>query len=145
MYYELVPPPFFFQMIIFSMHLYTSNERHACFHLYGASRPARSASKATQSKIKISCPQWDSTQQPWNLKSDALPFELTSLKKDVLCKWLLCIHVGIYIYIVHISKETHTSCVCFQHANARLCRMVGLVCMLKANKGLVRLFAICTI
>ena len=40
--------------------------------------------------------------------------------------------------------ETHTSCVCFQHANTRSGRMFGHLCMLKANTGLVCLFAICT-
>ena len=47
-----------------SMHLYTSGERHAWFHLHGTSRPVRSASKATKYKMKNSCPQWDSNPQP---------------------------------------------------------------------------------
>ena len=57
----------FFQVIILSMHLYTSDECHAWFHLYGTSRPARSASKAKKCiKMKNSCPQWDSNTQPWD-------------------------------------------------------------------------------
>ena len=40
----------FFQMIILSMHLYTSDECHTWFHLYGTSRPARSALKAAKWK-----------------------------------------------------------------------------------------------
>ena len=37
-----------------SMHLYTSDGRHAWFHLHGTSRPARSASEATKYKMKNS-------------------------------------------------------------------------------------------
>ena len=36
-----------------SMHLYTSDGRHAWFHLHGTSRPARSASEAPNTKWKI--------------------------------------------------------------------------------------------
>ena len=47
-----------------SMHLYTSDGRHAWFHLHGTSWPVRSASKATKYKKKNSCPQRDSNSQP---------------------------------------------------------------------------------
>ena len=43
----------FKNMIILSMYLYTSDERHAWFHLYGTSWPVMSASKATNAKWKI--------------------------------------------------------------------------------------------
>ena len=66
------------------MHLhnvYTLDERHAWFHLYGASRPARSASEATKYKMRntCTCQEWDSNPQPWDLKSDVLPVELREL------------------------------------------------------------------
>ena len=54
----------FFQMIILSMHLYTSDGRHVWFHFHGTSRPVRSASKAKKYKMKNSCPQWDSNWEP---------------------------------------------------------------------------------
>ena len=75
------------------MHLYTSNERHAWFHLHGNSRPARSASKATKYKMKKSCPQWNSNPQPWDLKSDALPTEIAGLVECCPFKWSYYIHV----------------------------------------------------
>ena len=55
------------------MHLYTSDDHHAWYHLNETWRPARSVSKATKYKIKNSCPQWDLNSQSWDLKSDALP------------------------------------------------------------------------
>ena len=85
----------FFHTIIFPLHLYTSDECHAWFHLYGTSRPARSASKAKKCKMKNVCSQWDSNPQPWGLKSDALPTELTGLR----CKlhYLNDLYVNMYI------------------------------------------------
>ena len=65
------------------MHLYTSDGRHAWFHLHGSSRPARSVSEAKKCKMKNSCPQWDSNPQPWLFKSDALPTELAGLVNAV--------------------------------------------------------------
>ena len=62
------------------MQLYTSDERHAWLYLYGTSPPGRSASKATKSKLKKSCPKWDTNPQYWNMKSDTLPTELTGLR-----------------------------------------------------------------
>ena len=62
--------------------------------------------------------------QPWYLKSDVLPTELTGLDKSCT----------IYITFIH----TCTS-------DTRSGRIFGLVCMLKANTGLVRRFAICII
>ena len=70
-------------MAILSLHLYTSDERYAWFHLYGTSRPARSALKATEYKMKKILPTVDSNPQPWDLKSDALPTELLGL--DEIC------------------------------------------------------------
>ena len=55
------------------------------------------------------------------------------------------LHIGIYIYIVQITKRRISPGVCFQHANTRSGRMFGRVCMLKASTGLVCLFAICKI
>ena len=51
------------------MHVYTSDECHAWFHLYEASRPARSASKATKYKMKNSCQSRTRTDNPeiWSL------------------------------------------------------------------------------
>ena len=49
----IVPPTFFFQMIILPMHLYTSDGRHAWFHLHGTCRPAWSAPGAIKHKMKI--------------------------------------------------------------------------------------------
>ena len=66
-------------MIILPMHLFTSDERHAWFHLYGVSRPARSVSKAKKYKMKNSCSPWDSNPQPLDLQLDALLTELTGL------------------------------------------------------------------
>ena len=66
MYEELVPPPFFFQMIILSMHLL----------------PRMTVWKATKNEVKNSCPQWDSNPQPQDLKYDALPAELTGLDES---------------------------------------------------------------
>ena len=76
--------PLFCQMIILSMHLYTFDRRLAWFHLYGTSRPVRSVSKSTKFKMKNSWPQWESNQQPWDLKSDALPTELAGLVERCL-------------------------------------------------------------
>ena len=70
----------FFQMIILSMHLCTSDGRHAWFHLYLARRPAIY-------QMKNSCPQWDPNQQPWDVKSDALPTELAGLVESCLLRW----------------------------------------------------------
>ena len=70
-------------LISLSMHLYTLDGRHAWFHLYGTTRPARSASKATKYKMKNSCPQWDSNPELWDLKSDPLPIE--QIRLDVSC------------------------------------------------------------
>ena len=54
------------------------------------------------------------------------------------------LHIGIYLYCTcTISKETHKSCACFHNANTRSDRIFGRVCMLKASKELVCLFAIC--
>ena len=77
----------FFQMIILSMYLYTSDGRRAWFHLYGTSRPARSASKATKYKMKNPCQQWDSNPQPWDSKSDALPTKLAGLVESCQFKF----------------------------------------------------------
>ena len=76
-----------------SMHLYTSDGRHAWFHLHGTSRPARSASEARKYKMKNSCPLWDSNPQPSDLKSDALPTELAGLGECYPFKWPYYIHV----------------------------------------------------
>ena len=81
----------FFQMIILSMHIYISDGRHAWFHLYGASRPARSTPKATKYKMKNPCPQWVSNPQPWDLKY--LPTELVGLIESCLLKWPYYMHV----------------------------------------------------
>ena len=51
------------EMILLSMRLYTSDERHHWFPLYGTSRTARCASKATKYKMKNDCPPWDSNPQ----------------------------------------------------------------------------------
>ena len=88
------------------MHIYNSDGRHAWFHLYGTSRPVRSASEAKKYKMKNSCPQWDSNPQPWDRKSDALPTELAGLVVCCLFKWPyyimysrnLCIHFHYYKY-----------------------------------------------
>ena len=61
------------------LNLYTSDERHAWFHWYGISWPVKCASKATNYKIKHSCPQWDSNPQPWDLLSYHLLTELRGL------------------------------------------------------------------
>ena len=107
MHFEQVPPPFFFQMIILSMHLYTWDGRHAWFHLHGSSRPARSASEATKYKMKHSCSHWDSIPQPWDFKSDALPTELIGLVECCPFQWPYYIQVlpipMVNVYIL-ISK-----------------------------------------
>ena len=65
------------------MHLYTSDERYACFQLYGTCRRVRSAPKATKYKMKKkNCPQWESSPQPCDLKTDALPTALTGLAES---------------------------------------------------------------
>ena len=167
----------FFKMIILSMHPYTSDGRHAWFHLYRASRPARSASKAKKYKMKKIRPHWDLNLQPWDLKSDALPNEPARLVEDCVFKlpyYILPIIIYILVYVwewwrrayyvlftnvlfwvtywsIYLpvyctySKETHKSCVCFQHANMTKHSTWSGICMLKANRGLMRLFGICTI
>ena len=157
------------------MHLFTSDGRHAWFHLHGTSRPARSALEATKYKMKNSCPQWDSNPQPLDLKSDALPTELAGLgnavhlnglitymyskyqclpcykyqnyevERNLSCKCTVLCYILEYNEYCTNNKETHKSCACFQHANTRSCRMFGSVCMLKASTWLLCLFAICTI
>ena len=127
--------------------MYTSDGRHAWFHLHGTIRPARSASEATKYKMKNSCPQWDSNPQPSDLKSDALPTELAGFVECCPFKWThyimysryQCIHYYKYendkeqrICLVNVlfcvtywniykcctnSKETHKYCACFQHTN----------------------------
>ena len=47
-----------------------SDKRHAWFHLYGLSLPARSPSKMTKYKIKNYFPQSDSNPQLWYLYPD---------------------------------------------------------------------------
>ena len=96
--YMKLRPPFLFQMIILSMHLYTSNEYHAWFHLYGTKRPARSASKAKKCKMENSCPRWDSIPQPWDLKSDALRIEVIGLR----CKQYYLNDLFVYMYFIPI-------------------------------------------
>ena len=59
-----------------SMHLYTSDGRHAWFHLHWTSRPVRTASEATKYIMNNFCPQWDSNSKPLDFKADALPTEL---------------------------------------------------------------------
>ena len=49
------------------------------FCLYLTSRPVRCPSTAKIYKWKKPCPKWDSSQQSWDLKSDALPTELRGL------------------------------------------------------------------
>ena len=70
-----------------SMHLYTSDGRHAWFHLHGTSWPARSASEATKYKMKNSL----STVglEPTTLPSliNALPTELAGLGECCPFKW----------------------------------------------------------
>ena len=97
-----------FQMIILSMHLYTFDERHAWFHLYVTSRPARSASKATKSKMKNSCLRWDSNPQPRYLKSNALPIELNGLDESCTIQ-MIFLHTctsntNVYIGIVQVRE-----------------------------------------
>ena len=84
-------------MIILSLHLYTSDECYAWFHLYGTSRPARGASKAKKCKIKNSCSHWDSNPQPLDLKSDALPTELTGLR----CKLYYLNDLYVYMHLLY--------------------------------------------
>ena len=150
------------------MHLYTSDERHAWFYLYGTSQPAGSASKATKCKMGNSCSQWDSNQQPWDLKSDALPTELIGLRwklyylndlytymyfryqyvhwyklenggveRILSCKCTVLCFILEYSYIVQIAKKRTSPVFAFNMQNT--------ICILKANTGLVRLFANCTI
>ena len=76
------------------MHLYTLHERHAWFHLYGTSRPATCASKATKCKMKNVCQRWDSNQQPWDLKSDALLTEIRGLCWKLY--YLNCLYTSMY-------------------------------------------------
>ena len=45
------------------MHLYTSNERHAGFHLYGFSRPANAHQKRQKTKWKQYYPQRESNPE----------------------------------------------------------------------------------
>ena len=84
---------FFFQVIILSMHLYTSDGHHAWFHSHGTSRPARSGSEATKYKMKHSCAKWYSNPQPRDFKSDALPTELAGLVEWWPFKWPYYMHV----------------------------------------------------
>ena len=83
------------------MHLYASDECHAWFHFYGTSGPARSLSKATKCKMKNSCSQWDSNPKPWDLKSDALPAELSELR------WKLYYLNDLYSYMYFRYQFIH--------------------------------------
>ena len=85
---------FFFGMM--SMHLYTSDEYHSWFHLYGNSRCARSASKATKYKMK-------NILLTVGLKPTTVRFEVwtsSSLMKAVLLK------LPSYIHALPISMYT---------------------------------------
>ena len=121
---------------------FTSNECHACFHLYGTSRPARSASKATTYVMKILA---HSRTRTYNfyissevlfwlsyrtlMKADLLKYmyfryqrmngiklENNKVEPILSCTWAVLCDLLEYIYIGQNSKTTHMSCVCFQHA-----------------------------
>ena len=49
--------------------------------------------KRQNTKWKIPCPQWDSSSQPFDSKSDALPTELAGLGECCTFKWPYYIHV----------------------------------------------------
>ena len=68
-YRALVPPPYFFQIIILYAPI-TSDKCHAWFHLYGLSQPEGVGVKATQ-KIK---------QNEKFLSTDTVGLELTTLR-----------------------------------------------------------------
>ena len=81
MYLELVPPPFFFQMIILSMHIHIYLGWMSCLisFVWHQSTCQERIESEKKPKMKNSCSQWESNPQPWALKSDALPTELTCL------------------------------------------------------------------
>ena len=113
---ETVALQFFFQMIILSMHLYTSDECHAWFHLYGTSRPARSASKAKKCKMKNSCSQWDrltganqsskqicALRRVFDLKLSGI-YLTEIILKTLGCQWTIRPRC---IYIVYVTIRLH--------------------------------------
>ena len=69
------------------------------------------------------------------------------MKESVIClvNELFLVIIGLYLY-TQIAKRRIRPLFAFNmHANTRSSRMFGRVCTLKANTGLVCLFAICTI
>ena len=90
---QLISRLFLIIFLSLSMHLYTSDGRHAWFHLHRTSRPARCASEATKYKMKNSCPHRYSNPQSSDFKSDALPTELARLGECCSFKLPYYIHV----------------------------------------------------
>ena len=108
--------------------LITSYKYYAWLHLYGLSRPARSALKVKKNNTK-----WKSLPTT-GLEPITIRFlvkastDWASLKKTLLLKWPL------YISPLHRSLTV---------TRTRLGRMLVVFCVLKANTGLLRLFDFC--
>ena len=120
-YFKLVRTPLnvllrgFYNYLSLSMHLYTSDGRHAWFHLYGTSQPVRSALKAKK-KIQNEkiLPTEDSNPQPSDFKSDADWYRLHELAGLVECypfQWPYYIHIlPIQMYTLLLVREWWTAC-----------------------------------
>ena len=74
----------------------TSDEFHALFHLYGTSRPATSALKATQYKIKNLVHSWTRTQ---NLEMSSLM--LYRLSYQLWWKWPFYIYIHVLTILMY--------------------------------------------
>ena len=90
-----------------------------------------------------SCPYYMHVLSMYKFENDEGE-RILSCKCTVLCYILKYIYMYISIYCTN-SKETYKSCVCFQHANTTKHSSWSGICTLKANTGLMCLFAICTI
>ena len=144
-------------MIILAMHLYTSDEYHTWFYLYGTSRPARSASKSKKCKMKNPCSQWDSNPRLWGLKSDTLPTELTGFRYKLFYLNYLYVYMFFLYQIIclHWHKfendevgrilSCEWSVLCYILETPDQVECLIAFCMLKAKTWLVLFFAICTI